>query len=85
MHQIGVPRGVAPSRGCRGGGPPLPPAAQATDILYTKHSLPPAMQATDIPLNARTATSLSTQAEAILAIKTLQQALQYNPLLNNLA
>jgi hypothetical protein len=29
MHRIGVPRGAAHGRGCRGRGRPLPPAAQA--------------------------------------------------------
>ena len=33
-HQIGVPRGSAPGRGCMGRGRPLPPPAQGACIEY---------------------------------------------------
>ena len=68
MHQLGFQGANAPGRGCRGRGRPLPPAAQAMPTSY---------------LNA-CGISRSAQPKAIFAIQALQQALQYNSLLNNL-
>src|SRR5438309_623127 len=51
-HQIRDPRDAVPGRGCRGGGPPLPPAAQATCVLWIRRNpLPPAAQATALRMS----------------------------------